>query len=282
MSEDRITRLARRARERLAEGRARYPGHWDELSSGALEPAAAQRLRPAGEDSEDDRAAYEVFRPLDADFQARMVDRLQGLTGSGVQSGDAAEEEPEAGAEPVPRPTVRSFPAGRWRHGSQLAIAATLAAMALGLYWFVPWDGGPPLPRFGLEVDGIAHLRSQGETPPAAVLAAGSRFTVLLSPEDELQGTLDARFFAVRDGRWRRFDLELRAAPTGALRFEGPMQGALVLEPGPWTLVAAVGRLRALPPEAEIRKRHAAGDYAPAGGWQLLEVSLRVEGGHEN
>ncbi len=285
MSEDRtIIRLARRARERLADGEARYPGTFDELAAGALEPAAAERLRAAGEDSREARVAYEVFRPMGADFQARMVDEIRGLAGSRVESGATADREP-AGAVSAPRPQVRPFPAARGRQGWPLAAAAALAAVAFGL-WLVPRDGGAPLPRYELVVDGIARERSSSEAPPVATLAAGSSFRVLLSPEVEIEievdGAIGARFFAVRDREWRRLDLELETAPTGALRFEGSMTGELVLEPGPWTLVAAVGRLRALPPEAEVRERHAAGEKAPAGGWQLLEVPLRVERRHED
>ncbi len=281
MSEDRgIARLARRSREQAADGEARYPGHWDQLASGTLEPAAAERLRAAGEDSEEARAAYEVFRPLGADFQARMVDRLQVLAESHAESADAAGDAPEAA--PVPPPAVSSLLPARARRGWPLAAAAALATVAFGLQWLVARDGGAPLPRFGLEVDGIAFERSRSETPPVAVLAAGSSFAVLLSPEAEVEGAVGARFFAVRDGRWRRFDLELRPAPTGALRFAGKMAGELVLEPGRWMLVAAVGRPRTLPSEAEIRERHAAGDDAPTGGWQLLEVPVKVQRGHED
>ncbi len=264
-----IEDLARRARRAAAATSTRYPPCWDALAAGELPAAEVARLRAEAAVSNRGRAAFEVFRPLDAGFRARMVEQVLALL----------------------RPSTRRRPAGVLAflkaHRGWPRLAA-VAAVALSLYW-LGHDAGrhraPPaglaaasLPLYELTVTGVAARRSASIAPEIPTLAAGTSCTLVLSPATPAAGPVGGRFYAVRGELWKRWRVELEVASSGALRVRGPIIDDLSLEPGSWLLVAAVGRPQALPSVPELRAALASGRGAPPdGGWQLAEKPVVVE-----
>src|SRR5215218_2805744 len=75
MSEDRLLReLGHRAREEEEAAKARFNERWDRLAAGTLTAEEEAELLALAETFPEDREAYEAFRPLGADFQARVVE----------------------------------------------------------------------------------------------------------------------------------------------------------------------------------------------------------------
>ncbi len=260
--------LARRARRAAAAESTRWPRHWNAFAAGQLPAAEVARLRAAAASSARARAAFEVFRPLGAGFCARMVERILALRRTHRRT---------AGA--------RAFLKAHHRRWPRLAAAA---AVVLSLYWLGPPDvrrvtpeavvATAPLPAYELSVAGAAGRRSPAATPEIATLAAGISCTVVLYPAAPATRPVAGRLYAVRGATWSRWQVELEVAPSGALRAAGPLVDDLSLEPGPWLLVAAVGRPSALPPVAELRAALEGGEGTPAdGGWQMVVAPVRVE-----
>src|SRR5262245_10241854 len=73
--EDRLLKeLAERARARAA----REPDpRWDALAAGTLPPEEVARLQEEARTSPEAAAAWELFRPLGVEFQARVVSRVR-------------------------------------------------------------------------------------------------------------------------------------------------------------------------------------------------------------
>ncbi len=252
--------LGRLEREKRADDQAQVPAFAEELCEGTLPEDEEERLRKQAEDSRETQKALEIFQPLESDFQARMVRELRAEVGS--------------------RRLFR-FPQAIRRTGWRfLAAAATLAAAVVGLWWWI----GPTapdeiavMPAFRLRVLGITDQRSSGEDPGIPVWAAASNFVITLKPETELFEPVDVRFFVVREGDWREWKVEAQIAETGAVRVEERLEGELLLEPGTWTLVAAVGRPRALPSLAKIRQRFERGERtADDASWRWISTPVEV------
>ncbi len=268
--------LARRARRAAQAEGSRFPPYWDALAAGRLPDAEVARLRAAAVGSATVRAAFEVFRPLGAGFRAGMMEQVLALL------------RPSETRRPRRRSArVLAFlKAGHHRRWSGLAAAATVAA-ALSLYWLAPPAGRHltpsevlatvALPAYQLSVTGTASRRSADATVEVPSLAPGTSCTLVLRPAAPAASPVAARLYAVHGEKWRRWHVELEIAPSGALRADGPMVDDLSLDPGSWLLVAAVGRLPALPSTAELRAALESGEGAPAdGGWQLVETPVKV------
>src|SRR5215813_3637607 len=109
------------------------------LAAGRLSEAERDELLEAAARSDEAADAYEAFRPLGAEFQARVVDRLMG-----EPARSATRESP-----PVTARVVR-FPRRNFRFaGVPLALAASVI-LAVGLVVFMRPGASPALPGYGL------------------------------------------------------------------------------------------------------------------------------------
>jgi hypothetical protein len=241
MTDDRLLKeLARLAREQQAK---EADTRWDALAAGTLSPEEVERLREEARTSPEAAAAWELFRPMEADFRSEVVQQAR-------QSLGAAPAAPTRAAAPARVLRPRSW----WQWAVPAALAASLMIVVLG-----PWRGGPALPSYEIRLSGATRtLRSASPEPrtgPAA-FADGNRFELVLTPESSAGEDVEARAFVVEGDRLR----ELQApAPSrssdGAVRIAGVVGQDVPLPRGEFTLLVAVGRPGSLPSPEELRAR---------------------------
>src|SRR5215218_8487003 len=77
MSEDRLLReLGHLAKEEEGAEKARLDERWDRLAAGTLTADEEAELRALAETSPEAGDAWEAFRPLGPEFQARVVEKI--------------------------------------------------------------------------------------------------------------------------------------------------------------------------------------------------------------
>lgn len=270
MTEDRLLNdlgdLARREQE--AE-RAGLDDRWDRLAAGTLTAEEEAELRVLAASSPEAREAYEAFRPLGADFQARVVGAIT-----------AAQPQPR---KPDPRKwhsLFRSFrrDPGRlevWL-GSAAAVAAVLVFLVRGLTTL------PPLPVYIADLKGGTQ-DSRGEPVSSSgpkVFVPGSHLTLEVWPQKPVEDPVEAHgFLAPAAGGageivpWQPENgFEVAG---GAVRLRGTIGQEVRLPPGSWRLWIVVGRPGKIPEEAEILDALRSGRTRQE-DWQAVSAELRV------
>lgn len=226
MSNDPWRELAQVNRETQNEERDRLGERWDRLSSSELSPEEEAELRALAETSEENREAFEAFRPLGPEFHASVVQaiREQALT-------------PKSPAKLLP------FPRRATRLAGLSTAAAAVAAAVLVLL-------RPPaaLPDYSLpQVSGASTMRGEG---PEEVFTPGGRLEVHLRP---LRATSRANRFEARTFLASGEKLLLlgtgRPESRGTVKMEGEIPD---IPPGTYTLWAVVGRPGKLPEPADL------------------------------
>jgi len=249
-----LRELAQVASDEQQAEEARLDGRWDRLSAGDLSPEEEAALRAEAETSEEGRAAYEAFRPLGPEFQARVVQTLRDRSTGRV----------------VPfRRRARQL--GGWLVG--VAAAAVLFLVFRG-------PGSlPPLPGYTLVPSGGVQVL-RGERPNAlGTLVPGSTFDLVLQPDTAVSGPVEARYCLARGSELRPWPVPkaaIRNGGDGVLRIHGTVGREIVIPPGGWTLWAVVGRPRALPDTAALRA-HLARGQTRAPDWEALKIDLKTE-----
>jgi hypothetical protein len=278
MSEDQLLReLGRQAKqENEAEG-ARRDERWDRLAAGTLSAEEEAALRALAATSPAEREAYEAFRPLGADFQARVV----GALADEIQRTAPAVEPQE------PRSRLLPFRHVTPRFAGWLAAAAAVAATGLLLVVRGP-AAMPPLPLYGAELSGgIRTLR--GAPGPAAgpqLFAPGSRLSLVVRPERPVAGEVEARSFLARGAEIVPLQLAPQApqAPpatrldisaAGVVRLQGTIGEEIRLPPGPSTVWIVVGRRGKIPAAGELAAALRAGRTHDR-DWQAVSADLSV------
>ncbi len=242
MTEDnRLKELARALREQEQEDQERFDGRWDRLTAGQLSPEEEAELAALAEGSAEMRAAWEAFRPLGPDFEARMVAGLGARAEAPAKSSLPAAPAPP-GAVPVSR--------RRWRLGFAVA-AALVAAVAL---WFART---PPLPaewaRYELELaGGRADLRGGPDQAAVPTFGPGSVLSVTLRPPTALEEVPEARLYLERGGRLEPWPTPLTAVSKGVLHLGTPIDRSTAPEPGDYGLWVVVGRPGRLPSASDL------------------------------
>jgi hypothetical protein len=258
MSDERLLRdLARLAREQAHE-----PGpEWERLAAGELSPGERESLRAEAARSAEAAAAWEAFRPLDADFQAQLLARVQ--------------------QEVAPPPRVLPF--RRVPTWARVALPALAAAGLLVALW--PSGGPVDLPAYELRLAGAssdarAVVPSPTSTGETLAFAPGNRFELLLTPATTAGADVEARAYLARDGRVEVLPLPpCEVSAEGALRCLGIVGASVGLPPGEADLLIAVGRRGALPNAAELRARLAGADRAREVAWTGWRLRVRGPSG---
>lgn len=279
MSKDQfLENLAREARAERHEDEQRLPPVWDRLAAGELSAAEEAELTGLAETSEDARLAYEAFRPLDADFHARVVDAIEAQTGEALPASQprSTSETPASLADRWRKLFGNLFSFERWMLPA--GLAATAAATALLVLIQGSVSRPPALPGYDAELTGgLATLRSgepaEGEVP---VFVPGNHFELVLRPRTAVAGRIAARCFLARDGEFETWDVATRIFDTGTVQIAGEIGRDLVIAPGDWTLWAVVGRPGQLPDAAGLRAHAASGDDG-SGDWLALRTAFRIE-----
>jgi len=275
MKEDELLRnLGQAAREQAASERLFLDERWDRLASGTLSVEEEGELRRLAETSEDARLAYEAFRPLGPEFQAKVVQAIEAQRIKDVVPLPVPWR-PESNDPPLPAPWQRVHndppPPGRWRRqlAGWSAAAATMAATLVGIVPRVL----PLLTPYVAELSGASITR--GEVVEARELAPGERFQATLRPDTAVRGywPLRSRVFLQREETIRRVDVDSEVGPTGAVRLTGTLDPDL--SAGTWTLWLVVGRWGLMPDPAELRAA-AAAPVVKERHWVAVSRTLRI------
>ncbi|HEV3074874.1 MAG TPA: hypothetical protein VHB47_10695, partial [Thermoanaerobaculia bacterium] len=244
MSEDSLLReLGRLAQEEKEAEEARRDERWDRLAAGTLGAAEEGALRALAATSPAVREAYEAFRPLGADFQARVVAALESEI-----------RRPAAAAEPrEPRSRLLQFRPRTWWFAGSLAAAAVAAS---GLFLVVRGPATmPPLPLYSAELSGGIQTLRGGPGPATGPqpFAPGSRLSLVVQPERAVS-EVEARALLGRGAEivpWQpapRLDISAK----GAVRLEGTIGEDIRLPPGPERVWIVVGRRGKIPLASEL------------------------------
>ena len=268
MSEDPLLReLGRLAKEENEAEEARRDERWDRLAAGTLGAEEEGALRALAATSPAVREAYEAFRPLGADFQARVVAALA----SELRRPAPEVEHREARSRLLP------FRPAAWPFAAWLAAAAVAAS---GLLLVVR---GPatmaPLPLYSAQLSGgIQTLR--GASSPAAgpqLFAPGSRLSFVVRPEHAVAGELEARGFLARGAEivaWQPAPrLDISAGGGGLL--QGTIGEEIRLRTGPSRVWIVVGQRGKIPPDSELVTALRAG-RTRYHHWQAVSADLIV------
>jgi hypothetical protein len=253
-----LRELAQVNREREAEERSRLDERWDRLSAGELTPEEEAELKALAETSEEAREAYEAFRPLGPDFQARVVSAVRA-------------QEPQARVLPFRRAARRY---GGW-------LMAAVAAAALFLFVRNP-ASMPPLPAYKARLsDGAREYRGAAEPSAGpSVFFPGTQLTLEVTPEQAVTGPLEAHAFLARGTDILPWEPEppLDLSPQGAVRLRGRLGEEIRLPPGEWKIWVVIGRPGKLPPTDEImaglragRTRHPDWQAAASEGLRIAD-----------
>jgi len=283
MSEDLLLReLGHLAQEEKEAEDSRRDERWDRLAAGTLGAEEEAALRALAATSPAEREAYEAFRPLGADFQARVVDALA----------DELQRTAPAVEPREPRSRLLPFRPATWRLTGWLAAAAAAAVAAAGLLLVVRGPAAmAPLPLYSAELSGgIQTLR--GAPSPATgpqLFAPGSRLSLVVRPERPVAGEVEARGFLARGAEI----VPLQQAPQapqappappaprldisagGVVRLQGTIGEEIRLPPGPSTVWIVVGRRGKIPAAGELAAALRAGRTHDR-DWQAVSADLSV------
>jgi hypothetical protein len=261
MSDDRWLReLAQVNREMEAEEQDRLDDRWDRLSRGELSPEEESELRALAETSEEAREAWKAFRPLGADFQARVVRSIQ--------------SEIEAAKPPAKLLPFRKRPS---RIAAWSAAAAAVAAM---LFLLVRGPASyPPLPVYSADLSrGDQEFRG-GASPSTGmpVFSPGSVLTLDAVPEQPVSGLVEARAFLARGGEIVPWEpAPPLAVVDGAVRLRGTLGREIQLPLGESRIWIVVARKGEIPLLDELARELRAGRTRRR-DWQAVSADLRVE-----
>jgi hypothetical protein len=247
--------LARREGE--AE-KARLDERWDRLAAGTLTPEEDAELKALAESSPEARETYEAFRPLGADFQARMVGAI-----NAERAADAPRPEPQE-----PRPRVLPFR----RAVRRIEVWLGTAAAAAGVFFFLRAPAVlPPLPGYELASLVVpSDYRGSG----SHTASPGSPVTLTVRPRTAVTGKVEARgFLSCGGGDLHPWPLKpLNVTEKGIMTLQGRL--GKDIQPGSscdvWIVAARPGKA---PDDlqAELRARRTGN-----ADWQAVPTRLDV------
>jgi hypothetical protein len=262
MSEDRLlNELGDLARRETEAEQARFDERWDRLAAGTLSADEDAELRALAAASPEAREAYEAFRPLGGEIQARVVAALA------AELAPAAEEPPAR---------VLPFRRAATRGGAWLAAAA---AMAAGLF-FLLRPGVPPLPQYlPPELSGGAQVLRSAEPAASNVFGPGAFLTLAVRPRRQVAGPVEAHAFfgpAGTGGEILPLPPDPEVAPTGVVRLQGTVGQEIRMPAGAWRIWIVAGRPGKLPSVDGLTAALRRGETRGA-AWQAVAADVRIE-----
>lgn len=268
---------------------------WEAVASGerTAEEVAAARAE-AGDAPDRIEQAMALFRPLDDDEEAALVDGLLEARREAASSEEvlAAKVITLADRKAVAPGDVPAPGHGSPQRGAFMWVLVAAAAAAVLLAWLLPSDrpapddpgraddaglvAVAPLPEYRLELrGGLASMRGDtGPEPERTTYGPRSKFTWTMRPMAPVEGEIEARVLVHGAGapRWLSPTAgRLEVDAGGSVRFSGQI-ASLGLAPGPWTVVVVVGRPSQLPREPQQALASDAG-----AGWVAMRDQILVE-----
>jgi hypothetical protein len=270
MMNDRLLReLGDLARKEAEAEQARLDERWDRLAAGTLTAEEETELRALATSSPEAGEAYAAFKPLGAEFQARVASAINSQRASEAPASEPREERP------------RVLPFRRLARRMEVWIGAA-AAVAAGAFFLVR---GPALPvPFAYEARfnaGDQTLRG-GEPGPAngiPTFSSGSRLELNVAPLHPIPGPVEAQaFLSSSTGEedlkpWKPESPFQIAEKGGAVRLVGTLGQDLQLPSGDWTVWIVVARPRKTPGAGEIQARLRSG-RSPHEPWRSVCTAL--------
>ncbi len=246
---------------RAREIEASDDGPWPAVARGerSVDEAVAS-AREQGAEAEALARDQSLFRPLEADERAELLETLERRTGAA---------------------SPRSWGAAPW-----LAAAALVALAGASWLWRGTPTDPPPgpavvahsaLPGYELHAQrGLVERRRDSAEPAASgerlVYRAQTSVQWLLEPGEDVEGPVGVRVFATRGDEVRELDVGalVEISPSGSVRLAGPAS-ALGLSIGDWNVSLLVGRPSALPDRPQVA------DDAEPPRWRRVDQALRIE-----
>jgi hypothetical protein len=254
--EDRWLReLGELARQDDEADHARFDERWDRLAAGTLTAEEAAELEALAASTPEGGEAYEAFRPLGADFQARMV------AAASAELASAPQSEP---AEPL----ARLLPFRRVVRRVEVWVGAAVA-VAASLFFLLRAPALPPLPGYDADPPGFqSEYRGTGAT--AAI--PGSPVDFEARPRRAVTGDLEARgFLSCAGGNLRPLQPPPSISKKGTVTLKGRLEKGLHGDCEIWILVARPGKAP-VDLQAELR----AGRRGNA-DWQAVSAPLKIQ-----
>jgi hypothetical protein len=242
-------------REEEAE-RARFDERWDRLTAGSLTAEQETELKALAGSSPEARETYEAFRPLGADFQARVVSAINSERASEAPEAEPREEKP------------RVLPFRRVARRVEVWFGAAAAAAA-GVFFLVHSPSQLPVPHPTVEVIGGDKATRGGDSGPTSgmrVFSPGSmlELRVGLQPPQKTRD-LEAHAFRVHAGKekepWASVSgFNVDKGDNGVIRLRGEVGEQIQLPVGLWQICVVISRPGKSPQEGELsaalRERH--------------------------
>jgi len=269
MSDRLLRELGDLARSQTKAEEARFDERWDRLAAGTLTAEEAAELKALAESSPEGREAYEAFRPLGADFQARVVNAI---------NAERAAAGPQAQPQ-EPRPRVLPFRQVVRRAEVWVGFAAAVAA---GVFFLVRTPALPPLPGYVAELSGGVRTNRGGEPGPTGglqVFVPGSPLSLTVTPQTSVQGVEARVLLSSLTGKGDVLPWEpaprLEITDQGTVRLQGTLGQEIQLSPGDWRIWLVVGRKDRIPSVKELQADLRAGRTRDA-DWQAVSKDLHV------
>jgi hypothetical protein len=256
--DDRILReLGKLARQEDEADQARFDERWDRLAAGTLTAEEQTELEALAASSPEGKEAYEAFRPLGAEFQARMV----AMASAELASSPAVEP---------PVPPAPPLPFRRVARRVEVWLGAA-AAVAASLFFLLRPPTLPSLPVYEADEPGVqSAYRGVG----SATATPGSQVTLKVRPRTAVMGDLEVRSFLSYAGGdlhpWHP-QPSLKINKTGVVDLHGRLEKGL--RPGEceiWTVVARPGKI-----PKDLQAELHAGRTGTA-DWQAVSTKLEI------
>ncbi|HEY0553234.1 MAG TPA: hypothetical protein VGG20_03155 [Thermoanaerobaculia bacterium] len=258
---DRLLRdLGDLARSEAEAEEARFDNRWDRLAAGTLTAEEEAELKALAESSPEAHEMYEAFRPLGADFQARVVSAIQA-----EQARDTPPPLPPPLPDPLP-PVLPFFPRAVRRVEVWLGTAAAVAA---GVFFTIQMMAPlQPLPGYELAIAVQSEYR--GAAPQTA--APGSPITLTVRPDTVVKGAVETQdFLSCAPGDLRPWQLK-SSSNHGVLTLKGTLdRGTPTGSCEIWIVVFRPGKAPSDFP-AEWREGRRAGNA----DWRAVHAQLDV------
>jgi hypothetical protein len=248
-----LKELGKLARSQEEAEKARLDERWDRLAAGTLTAEEETELRALATSSPEAGEAYVAFKPLGAEFQARVV--------------SAINHEPAPAPKPLPFPRVT-----RWV-GATVAVAAAVAVAATVFFRMQGPSSTLQLAYQPPEVTVRSEFR--GGEPGRA--SPGSQVDLLVRPQTAIDGRLlAARGYLARMGSEELLSWQLKSkiSEMGVVQLHGTL--GKELQPGAWTLWIVIGSKDKLPTVRDLQSKLITGRTRGT-DWQAVSKDLLIE-----
>jgi|GEM_PF-1493347 len=274
MSDRLLRELGDLARSESTAEEARFDDRWDHLVAGTLTAEEEAELKALAESSPENQEAYEAFRPLGADFQARVVSAIKA-----ERAGPAEAPRSEPAQDPLPR----VLPFRRVIRRAEVWVGFA-AAVAAGVFFMVRAPA-PMLDGYEAELEGGFKRDRGGETAPPnekRVFTPGSPFRLEVKPKQSLEhprAVKASAYLTTSAGREGLKPLGLenkfQSSETGSVRLDATMGEDIKVPSGDWILWTVVARKS--PPEAKEVEARLRANQPQEASWQNICDALHKE-----